>query len=111
MSSLASAGDSDTVQVTATATTDPRDGGFERVAVSLRGARARAGLSEERVVAILTVRGVAISELILRHAECTGVLELALAAHLADAYGTTTDCLAGRRRGRVQAWPIDPAAA
>jgi hypothetical protein len=57
-------------------------------------------MSEQRVVAILAERGVAISLPMLRRAERTGVLDLAFAAHVADAYGTTTDCLAGRRLAR-----------
>jgi hypothetical protein len=72
--------------------------GLQRVARSLRGARARTGLSEEHVVALLATRGVAINRALLRRAERTGVIDLALAASLADAYGTTTDDLAGRRR-------------
>ena len=79
------------------ATADPA---LERVAKALRGARARTGLSEERAVSILAERGVTVSVRTLRRAEQTGVLDLALASHLADAYGTTTDCIAGRRPNR-----------
>lgn len=78
------------------------DATLERVARSLRGARARTGMSEQQVVALLIARGVAISLVKLRRAERRGMLDLACASHLADAYGTTTDCLSGRRPGRVQ---------
>ena len=70
---------------------------LERVAKALRGARARTGLSEGHIVALLTARGIAINIALLRRAERTGVIDLALAVSLADAYGTTTDGLAGRR--------------
>ncbi len=75
---------------------------LERVAVGLRGARARTGMSEERAVALLVERGVAISVPMLRRAERTGELDFALASCLADVYGSTTDCLAGRRPDRRQ---------
>jgi hypothetical protein len=78
----------------------PADPALERVAKALRGARARTGLSEELAVAILVERGVVISMRVLQRAEATGMLDLVLASHLADAYGTTTDCLAGRRPNR-----------
>lgn len=74
----------------------------ELVALALRGARARTGMSEERAVAVLNERGVEISVPVLRRAERTGQLDFALASCLADAYGTTTDCLAGRRSDRRQ---------
>jgi hypothetical protein len=70
---------------------------LERVAKGLRGARARTGLSEADVVAILDRQGVSHTIAGLRRAESSGVIALALAACLADLYGTTTDCLAGRR--------------
>jgi hypothetical protein len=57
-------------------------------------------MSEQQVVSVLAERGVAISLPMLCRAERTGVLDLAFAAHLADVYGTTTDCLAGRRLPR-----------
>ena len=38
----------------------------------------------------------------LRRAERTGELDFALASCLADVYGSTTDCLAGRRPDRRQ---------
>ena len=78
------------------------DATLERVAMALRGARARTGMTEERTVAVLVARGVAISVPELRRAERTGVLDFALASCLADVYGTTTDCLAGRRPDRRQ---------
>jgi hypothetical protein len=78
------------------------DGTLERVAMALRGARARTGMSEERTVAVLNERGVEISVAVLRRAERTGELDFALASCLADTYGTTTDCLAGRRPDRRQ---------
>ena len=70
---------------------------LERVARSLCAARARAGLNERQVVALLTDRGIAISLPVLCRAECTGVIDLVLATWLADTYGTTVDGLAGRR--------------
>ena len=70
---------------------------LDRVARGLRGARARTGLSEADVVAILERQGIALSVPALRRAESTGAIALVLAACLADIYGTTTDGLAGRR--------------
>ena len=78
---------------------------FERVAAGLRGARARTGLSEEQIVSMLHERGVEIGLLVLRRAERLGVIDFALAARLADAYGMTTDCLAGRRPNTWQFAP------
>jgi hypothetical protein len=86
------------------------DATLERVAMALRGARARTGMSEERTVAVLSERGVAISVSVLRRAEHTGVLDFALASCLADAYGTTTDCLSGRRPDRRQQSTLDASA-
>lgn len=80
---------------------------LERVAVALRGARARTGMSEERVVAILAGKGIAADVRMLRRAERTGMIDLAFASHLADLYGTTTDCMAGRRPNRSQVAAID----
>jgi hypothetical protein len=68
----------------------------ERVTVGLRGARARTGLSEADVVGILGRQGIALTAAGLRRAENSGTIDLALAACLADLYGTTTDGLAGR---------------
>ena len=83
----------------------PPDPTHERVAMSLRGARARTGLSEQHVVAMLNKQGVAITVGLLRRAERSGAIDLALAVRLADAYGTTTDCLAGRRLNNRQVAP------
>ena len=72
----------------------------ERVAKGLRGARARTGLREEEVVSILARQGLSLTVSDLRRAESTGAIGLALAARLADIYGTTTDGIAGRRLHR-----------
>jgi hypothetical protein len=76
------------------------DAAHARVAAALRGARARTGLSEQQVVEKLAASGCALGFDALRDAESDGVLALAVASALADLYGTTTDCLAGRRLGR-----------
>jgi beta-lactamase superfamily II metal-dependent hydrolase len=102
MTAVATAIASHTVQATVSTAGGVLDETLERVAKGLRGARARAGLSEQQVVAILAERGVAIDVAVLRRAEHIGALDLALAAHLADLYGSTTDCLAGRRPNRHQ---------
>jgi hypothetical protein len=73
---------------------------LDRVAKGLRGARARTGMSEADVVAILERQGIQLSVAALGRAETTGAIPLALAACLADIYGTTADVLAGRRRDR-----------
>jgi hypothetical protein len=91
------------VQATVSSSPGVLDATRERVALALRGARARTGMSEERTVAVLNERGVEISVPVLRRAERTGELDFALASCLADIYGTTTDCLAGRRPDRLQA--------
>jgi hypothetical protein len=75
---------------------------LDRVAQGLRGARARTGMGEADVVAILERQGIALTVSALRSAESTGVLGLALAACLADIYGTTMDGLAGRRVHRTR---------
>ncbi len=95
-------GDEHLTVTVADCTPDPA---LERVARALRGARARTGLSEEQIVAMLNERGVAISLLVLRRAELIGTIDLALAAQLADVYGMTTDCLAGRRPNTWQFAP------
>jgi hypothetical protein len=69
---------------------------LERVARGLRGARARTGLSEADVAGFLAGQRIALTIANLRRAESTGTIDLALAARLADLYGTTTDSLAGR---------------
>jgi hypothetical protein len=76
------------------------DEAHERVARALRGARARTGLGEQQVVDSIAASGFRLGPGALRQAESTGVLELALASALADLYGMTTDCLAGRRLNR-----------
>ena len=73
---------------------------LDRVARGLRGARARTGMGEADVVAILERQGIPLSVAALREAETTGAIPLALAACLADIYGTTADALAGRRCDR-----------
>ena len=91
--------------LTATVADCTPDPGLERVARALRGARARTGLGEEQIVALLNERGVPISLLALRRAERIGSIDLALAAQLADLYGMTTDTLAGRRPNSRQFAP------
>jgi hypothetical protein len=83
--------------VTAAASVSTPDPMLDRVAAGLRAARARTGLSEEQVVALLHEQGVEAGLLAVRRAESTGVIDFALAVRLADAYGMTTDCLAARR--------------
>ena len=90
------------MHATVSSSTGVLDATLARVAMALRGARARTGMSEERTVAVLVERGVAISVPVLQRAERTGELDFALASCLADAYGMTTDCLAGRRPDRRQ---------
>jgi hypothetical protein len=80
---------------------------LERVARGLRGARARTHLSEADVAAILRRQGIALTVSSLRRAESTGTIDLALAACLADLYGTTTDGLAGRGLYRRKPWRND----
>jgi hypothetical protein len=91
--------------VRATASVSATDPVLERVAAGLRAARARTGLSEQQIVAMLREQGVESSLLALRRAESLGVVDFALAVRLADAYGMTTDCLAGRR---PNAWQFAP---
>ena len=78
------------------------DPAVHAVALALRGARARTGMSEEQVVAKLAEDGFAITVTRLRGWERTGVIRVDAAARLADAYGTTIDSLAGRRSYRTQ---------
>jgi hypothetical protein len=73
---------------------------LDRVGKGLRGARARTGMCEADVVAILERQGIPLSASALREAESSGVVSLGLAACLADIYGTTTDGIAGRRLHR-----------
>jgi hypothetical protein len=79
----------------------------ESVARGLRGARARTGMSEQEVVAVLAEGGFACTEARLRGWERTGVVRIDVASRLADVYGTTIDALAGRRayRSRHQRGP------
>ncbi len=91
--------------VKATASVSATDPMLDRVAAGLRAARARTGLSEEQIVAMLREQGVESSLLALRRAESMGVIDFALAVRLADAYGMTTDCLAGRRPNTWQFAP------
>ena len=91
--------------VKATVSASATDAMLDRVAAGLRAARARTGLSEKQIVAMLHEQGVESSLLALRRAESTGVIDFALAVRLADAYGMTTDCLAGRR---PNAWQFAP---
>jgi hypothetical protein len=73
---------------------------LDRVGKGLRGARARTGMTEADVVAILARQGITMNIHGLRRAESTGDIALGLAGCLADIYGTTTDGLAGRRPHR-----------
>jgi hypothetical protein len=84
------------------------DEAHERVARALRGARARTGLGEQQVVDKLTARGVDAGIGGLRRSESSGSIDLALASALADLYGTTTDCLAGRRLSRQSVPALSP---
>jgi ribosome-binding protein aMBF1 (putative translation factor) len=70
---------------------------LERIATALRVARARTGLSEQQVVALLAQQGLAITVETLRRWETSGLVHVDSASHLADAYGATLDSLAGRR--------------
>jgi hypothetical protein len=97
----------DVVEAVVSVTKMTPDPVLERVATALRGARARTGMSEERVVAILTRKGIPADVRTLRRAERTGMIDLAFASHLADLYGTTTDCMAGRRPNRNQVAAVD----
>ena len=69
---------------------------LELVARALRGARARTGMSEQQVVAVLAEQGFATTPARLRGWERTGVIRVDVASRLADVYGTTVDVLAGR---------------
>jgi len=77
------------------------DPALEAVAESLRGARARTGMSEQQVVAVLAAEhAFVITVARLRGWERTGVIRIDTASRLADVYGTTVDALAGRRAYR-----------
>jgi len=73
---------------------------LDEVARSLRAARARTGMSETQVVAVLAEQGFKITVTRLRGWERTGVIRVDAAAQLANAYGITIDSLAGRRAYR-----------
>jgi hypothetical protein len=77
------------------------DTAVDEVARALRGARARTGMSEEQVVAVLAEQGFKITVTRLRGWERTGVIRVDAASRLADAYGITIDSLAGRRAYRT----------
>lgn len=80
----------------------PAEHVLARVAAGLRVARQRTGLSEEQVVALLAQQGLAITTETLTRWETSGLIHVDSASHLADAYGTTLDSLAGRRAFRGQ---------
>ena len=73
----------------------------DEVAKALRGARARTGMSEQQVVAVLAEQGFKITVTRLRGWERTGIIRVDAASRLADAYGITIDSLAGRRAYRA----------
>lgn len=76
------------------------DPALDDVAKALRGARARTGMSEQQVVAVLAEQGFKITVTRLRGWERTGVIRVDAASRLANAYGITIDSLAGRRAYR-----------
>jgi hypothetical protein len=78
------------------------DPAVAEVARALRGARARTGMSEQQVVAVLAEQGFRITVARLRGWERTGVIRVDAASRLADAYGITIDALAGRRAYRAR---------
>ena len=80
----------------------PVDPALAEVAQALRGARARTGMSEQQVVAVLAEHGFRITVTRLRGWERTGVIRVDAASRLADVYGTTIDSLAGRRSYRAR---------
>jgi hypothetical protein len=93
--------------------TMPRNSGDQlrtRIAAGLSAARHRTGMSEQQVVDLLGQQGLEISTPTLRRWESSGLLHVEAAVHLADAYGTTLDVLAGRRasRGRHPAADLPP---
>lgn len=80
----------------------PPDQVLARIAAGLRAARLRAGLDEQRVVELLAEQGFEITAGTVARWEETGLLHVDAAFHLADAYGTTIDALAGRRAYRAR---------
>jgi transcriptional regulator with XRE-family HTH domain len=89
----------------------PADQVLARIGEGLRAARTRTGMSEERVVELLGQQGLEITTTTLRTWESSGLLQVDSAVHLAAAYGTTIDTLAGRRsyRQRKPADDLPPA--
>jgi hypothetical protein len=71
--------------------------GPARIAACLRAARLRTGLSEQQVVDLLAQQGIEVTIATVQRWETSGLVLVDVAAHLADAYGTTIDSLAGRR--------------
>jgi ribosome-binding protein aMBF1 (putative translation factor) len=71
-----------------------------QIATSLRAARARTGLSQQQVVHLLAKLNLEITAAVLERWEASGLIHVDEAAHLAAAYGTTLDLLAGRRAFR-----------
>ena len=80
----------------------PVDPAVAEVAQALRGARARTGMSEQQVVAMLAEQDFRITVTRLRGWERTGVIRVDAASRLADVYGITMDSLAGRRAYRTR---------
>ena len=74
-----------------------RAAAHDRISAALRAARARAGLSEQEVIDLLRVRGVAITPATLERWERTGGIRLEEAVDLAAVYHMSVDELAGRR--------------
>ena len=71
------------------ATERPVDPAVAEVAQALRGARARTGMSEQQVVAMLAEQDFRITVTRLRGWERTGVIRVDAASRLADVYGIT----------------------
>ncbi len=92
----------DDVAASEAATERPVDPAVAEVAQALRGARARTGMSEQQVVAMLAEQGFRITVTRLRGWERTGVIRVDAASRLADVYGITMDSLAGRRAYRTR---------
>ena len=80
----------------------PAEEMLARIAAGLRAARLRAGLDEKRVAELLAEQGFEITIDTVSRWEETGLLHVDAAYHLADAYGTTIDALAGRRAFRTR---------
>ena len=74
-----------------------RAAAHDRISAALRAGRARAGLSEQEVIDLLRVRGVAITPATLERWERTGGIRLEEAVDLAAVYHMSVDELAGRR--------------